>query len=96
MTARYCKRRKAGRHLHLYVDRAGLDPLKGYGRNPLNHIAPRDAIEGSGEPDEKSRTLPEHIWCPGQATTRWRNRERPIVAGSQGFPQVVGRPTAPY
>ena len=26
--------------LHLHVDRAGLDSLKGYGRNPLNHARP--------------------------------------------------------
>ena len=54
------KRRQARRDLHLHVDRAGLDPLKGYGRNPRNHAAPRDAIEGSGEPEGKSRTLREH------------------------------------
>ena len=29
-----------GRDLHLHVDRAGLDPLEGYGGNPLNHAAP--------------------------------------------------------
>ena len=34
------KRRQAGRYLHLHVDRAGLDPLKGYGRNPRNHACP--------------------------------------------------------
>ena len=28
------------RDLHLHVDRAGLDPLKGYGRNPLDHAGP--------------------------------------------------------
>ncbi len=33
------KSRQARRDLHLHVDRAGLDPLKGYGRNPLNHAA---------------------------------------------------------
>ena len=32
--------RQAGRDLHLHVDRAGLDPLKGYGGNPLDHAAP--------------------------------------------------------
>ena len=42
------ERRQARRDLHLHVDRAGLDPLKGYGGNPLNHAAPRSAIEGSG------------------------------------------------
>lgn len=31
------ERRQARRNLHLHVDRAGLDPLKGDGRNPLNH-----------------------------------------------------------
>ncbi|MET3968838.1 hypothetical protein ABID62_004921 [Bradyrhizobium sp. S3.9.1] len=31
---------QAGRDLHLHVDRAGLDPLKGDGRNPLNHACP--------------------------------------------------------
>ena len=29
-----------GRDLHLHVDRAGLDPLKGYRRNPRNHACP--------------------------------------------------------
>jgi len=53
------KRRQAGRDLHLHVDRAGLDPLKGYRRNPRNHACPRDAIKGSGEPWGKSRTLRE-------------------------------------
>ena len=33
------ERRQTGRHLHLNVDRAGLDPLKGYGGNTLNHAA---------------------------------------------------------
>ena len=31
---------QAGRDLHLHVDRAGLDPLKGYGGNPLDHARP--------------------------------------------------------
>ena len=42
------ERRQTRRDLHLHVDRAGLDPLKGYGRNPLNHAALIAAIEGSG------------------------------------------------
>jgi hypothetical protein len=29
--------RQTRRDLHLHVDCAGLDPLKGDGRNPLNH-----------------------------------------------------------
>ncbi len=29
-----------GRDLHLHVDRAGLDPLKRYGGNALDHAAP--------------------------------------------------------
>ena len=37
-----------GRDLHLHVDAAGLDALKGYGGNPLDHAAPLAAIEGSG------------------------------------------------
>ncbi len=53
------KRRQAGRDLNLHVDRAGLDPLKGYGRNPRNHAAPSSTIEGSGEPWGKSRTFRE-------------------------------------
>lgn len=40
LTAYHCKGRQAGRDLHLHVDRAGLDPLKGDGRNPLNHARP--------------------------------------------------------
>ena len=55
----HCKRRQAGRDLNLHVDRAGLDPLKGYGRNPRNHAVPHAAIEGSGEPWGKSRTFRE-------------------------------------
>lgn len=42
--------RQARRDLHLHVDRAGLDPLKGDGRNPLNHARtslPCPAIRGS-------------------------------------------------
>ncbi len=42
--------RQAGRDLHLHVDRAGLDPLKGDGRNPLNHARtslPSRTIRGS-------------------------------------------------
>ena len=31
--------RQAGRDLHLHVDGAGFDPLKGYRGNPLNHAA---------------------------------------------------------
>jgi hypothetical protein len=31
---------QAGGDLHLHVDRAGLDPLKGYGGNALDHAAP--------------------------------------------------------
>ena len=31
------KGRQSRRDLHLHVDRAGLDPLKRDGRNPLNH-----------------------------------------------------------
>jgi hypothetical protein len=31
------KRRQAGRDLHMHVDGAGFDPLKGYRGNPLNH-----------------------------------------------------------
>ena len=54
------KRRQSGRDLHLHVDRPGLDPLKGDGRNPRNHACPSCAIEGSGEPEVKSRTLREH------------------------------------
>ena len=34
------KRRQARRDLHLHVDRACLDPLKGYGRNPRDHACP--------------------------------------------------------
>jgi hypothetical protein len=34
------KGRQTGRHLHLHVDAAGLDPLKGYGGNALDHAAP--------------------------------------------------------
>ncbi len=34
------KSRQAGGDLHLHVDRAGLDPLKDYGGNPLDHAAP--------------------------------------------------------
>jgi hypothetical protein len=34
------KRRQAGRDLHLHVDGAGFDPLKGYRGNPLNHARP--------------------------------------------------------
>ena len=34
------KGRQAGRDLHLHVDRAGLDALKGDGGNPLNHAEP--------------------------------------------------------
>ena len=48
-----------GRDLHLHVDRAGLDPLKGYGRNPLNH-ATLIAQSKVAEPGGKSRTLREH------------------------------------
>ena len=40
LTPDFCKGRQAGRDLHLHVDRAGLDPLKGDGRNPLNHAEP--------------------------------------------------------
>jgi hypothetical protein len=29
-----------------------------------------------------------------EAVSRWRNSGLPIVAGSQGFPQVAGRSTA--
>jgi hypothetical protein len=29
-----------GRDLHLHVDRTGLDPFKGYGRNALDHACP--------------------------------------------------------
>jgi len=32
--------RQARRDLHLHVDGAGLDPLKGYGGNALDHAAP--------------------------------------------------------
>ena len=88
------KRRQARRDLHLHVDRAGLDPLKGYGRNPLNHAAPCSTIEGSGEPEGKSRTLRERMWPPDPTGVRWRNAGLPIIAGSQGFPQVAGRATA--
>jgi hypothetical protein len=31
------ERGQARRDLHLHVDRAGLDPLKRYGGNPLDH-----------------------------------------------------------
>jgi hypothetical protein len=31
--------RQAGRDLHLHVDGTGLDPLKSYGGNTLNHAA---------------------------------------------------------
>src|SRR6266446_4027464 len=60
----HCERGQARGYLHLHVDRACLDPLKGYGRNPLNHACPRDAIEGSGEPEGMSRTLREHKAAP--------------------------------
>ena len=33
--------RQTGGDLHLHVDAAGLDALKGYGGNPLDHAAPR-------------------------------------------------------
>jgi len=39
---------QAGRDLYLHVDGAGLDPLKRYGGNALDHCCPSDAIEGSG------------------------------------------------
>ena len=44
------KRRQARRDLHLHVDRAGLDPLKGYGRNPRNHAAPLAQSKVAGRP----------------------------------------------
>ena len=47
-----------GRDLHLHVDRAGLDPLKSYGGNPLDHAAPlprRRVAESPG----RARTLRE-------------------------------------
>ena len=50
------KRRQAGRDLHLHVDRAGLDPLKGYGRNALNHAAPVPQSKVAGN----RRTSQEH------------------------------------
>jgi hypothetical protein len=31
------ERRQTRRNLHLHVDHAGLDPLKSYGGNPLDH-----------------------------------------------------------
>ena len=34
------ERRQSRRDLHLHVDGAGLDPLKGYGGNALDHAAP--------------------------------------------------------
>ena len=37
---------QAGGDLHLHVDRAGLDPLKGYGGNPLDHAAPEGGQDG--------------------------------------------------
>ena len=45
------ERGQAGRDLHLHVDRAGLDPLKCDGGNPLDHFflaAPLASVEGSG------------------------------------------------
>ena len=53
------ERRQARRDLHLHVDRAGLDPLKGYGRNPLDHVAPLPQSKVA-EPMDVSRTLREH------------------------------------
>jgi len=35
------KSRQSRHELHLHVDRAGLDPLKSYRGNPLDHAAPR-------------------------------------------------------
>ena len=55
----YVESGQTGRDLHLHVDRAGLDPLKGYGRNPRNHAVPHHSIKGSGEPWGKSRTFRE-------------------------------------
>jgi len=34
------ERRQPGRDLHLHVDGAGLDPLKGYGGNALDQMVP--------------------------------------------------------
>jgi len=34
------ERRQARRDLHLHVDAAGLDPLKGYGGNALDQMLP--------------------------------------------------------
>jgi hypothetical protein len=49
---RYCKGGQSGRDLHLHVDGAGLNPLKGYGGNALDHAAPLPqsrVAERSGE-----------------------------------------------
>ena len=37
------ERRQAGRNLHLHIDGAGFDALKGYGGNALNHERPSSA-----------------------------------------------------
>jgi hypothetical protein len=42
--------RQTRRDLDLHVDRAGLDPLKGYGGNPLDHAAlPQSKVAELGE-----------------------------------------------
>jgi hypothetical protein len=40
LTANLCESGQSGRDLHLHVNGAGLDPLKGYGGYALDHAAP--------------------------------------------------------
>ena len=81
----HCKRRQARRDLHLHVDRAGLDPFKGYGRNPRTMPAPCSAIEGSGEPEGKSRTFREHMWPPDPTWCALAQRRIADHRGLSGF-----------
>ncbi len=51
------KGRQPRRDLHLHVDCTGLDPLKGYRRNPLNHAVPLSSGLRLTEPDERSKNV---------------------------------------
>ena len=55
---------KAGRHLHLDIDRAGLDALERYGGNTLNHCRPPLLWRRLAEAEEKARTIRERSVIP--------------------------------
>ena len=63
LTLHDSERRQAGRDLHLHVNRAGLDPLKGYGRNALDHADPLP-LPRVAEPGEERKNI----------TGTWRDR----------------------